>query len=114
VDHSNARSNGGTDRCPNLKPACIDCNLDKSNKTTRTARRWNGKTRAPLSREKRKQAKTENAILGALGGGVVGFAVGGRLVRWLERWLVDVWPGRQTPTNDQVSEYPSQGLTITE
>ncbi len=77
VDHSNARSKGGTDRLSNLKPTCIDCNLDKSNKTTRTARRWNGKTRAPLSREKRKQAKSENALLGAIGGGVVGFAVAG-------------------------------------
>lgn len=77
VDHSKARSNGGTNRLCNLKPACIDCNLDKSNKTTRTARRGNGKARAPLSREKRKQAKTDNAILGAVGGGVVGFAVGG-------------------------------------
>jgi hypothetical protein len=77
VDHSKARSTGGSDRLCNLKAACIDCNLDKSNKTTRTARGWNGKTRAPLSPEKRKQAKTENAILGAMGGGAVGFAVGG-------------------------------------
>jgi len=71
------RSKGGTDRLSNLKPACIYCNLDKSNKTTRTARRWNGKARAPLSREKRKKAQTENAILGAVGGGAVGLAIGG-------------------------------------
>jgi 5-methylcytosine-specific restriction endonuclease McrA len=77
VDHSVPRSKGGTDRLNNLKPACISCNLDKSNKTTRTARRWNGKKCAPLSPEKRKQAKTGNAILGAMGGGAVGFAVGG-------------------------------------
>jgi 5-methylcytosine-specific restriction endonuclease McrA len=77
VDHSVPRSNGGTDRLNNLKLACIGCNLDKSNKTTHTAWRWNGKTRASLSPEKRKQAKTESAILGAMGGGAVGFAVGG-------------------------------------
>ena len=61
----------------NLFAACIECNREKSDLSTRTARRWNGKTRAPLSRGKRKQAKTENAILGAVGGGAVGFAVGG-------------------------------------
>lgn len=77
VDHSVPRSKGGTDYLRNLKPACIDCNLDKSNKTTRTARSWNGKMRAPLSPERRKQAKAENAILGAVGGGFFGFAVAG-------------------------------------
>lgn len=61
----------------NLFAACIDCNHGKSNMTTRTARGWNGKSRAPLSPEKRKQAKAENGLLGAVGGGVVGFAVGG-------------------------------------
>lgn len=30
----------------------------------------------------------------------------GRLARWLERWLVDVWPGRQTPTNDRSVRIP--------
>jgi len=77
VDHSVPRSKGGTDHLNNLKPACIACNLDKSNKTTQTARSWSGKARAPLSPEKRKQAKAGNGILGALGGGAVGFAVGG-------------------------------------
>ncbi|MGD0615966.1 MAG: HNH endonuclease signature motif containing protein [Verrucomicrobiota bacterium] len=77
VDHSVPRSKGGTDHLNNLKAACIDCNLDKSSKTTRTARRWNGKTSAPLSLERRRQAKTDNGILGAVGGGAVGFAVAG-------------------------------------
>lgn len=77
VEHSVPRSKGGTDHPNNLYAACVTCNGDKSNKTTRTARGWNGKTRAPLSPERRKQAKTENAILGAMGGSAVGFAVGG-------------------------------------
>ena len=77
VDHSVPRAKGGTDHLNNLKPACISCNLDESAKTSRTARGWKGKTRAPMSVEKRKQAKSENALLGALGGGVVGFAVAG-------------------------------------
>jgi 5-methylcytosine-specific restriction endonuclease McrA len=77
VDHSVPRAKGGTDHLNNLKPACISCNLDKSAQTTRTARGRNGKTRSPLSVEKRMQAKNENAFLGAVGGGVAGFAVAG-------------------------------------
>ena len=77
VDHSVPQSKGGTDYLRNLKPACIDCNHGKSNMTTRTARGWNGKFRAPLSREKRKAAKSNSTILGAMGGGAVGFVVGG-------------------------------------
>lgn len=77
VEHSVPRAKGGTDHLNNLKPACISCNLDKCAMTTRTARGWKGKTRAPMTVEKRKQAKSENALLGAVGGGVVGFAVAG-------------------------------------
>ena len=77
VEHSVPRAKGGTDHLNNLKPACISCNLDKGVTTTRTARGRYGKTRAPLSDEKRKQAKSENTLLGAVGGGVVGFAVAG-------------------------------------
>lgn len=77
VDHSVPRSKGGTDHLNNLKAACIECNRQKSDKTTRAARSWNGKTRAPLSFEQRKQAKSENTFFGALGGGAVGFALGG-------------------------------------
>lgn len=77
VEHSIPRAKGGTDHLNNLKPACISCNLEKCTKTTRTVRGRNGKTRAPLSVEKRKQAKSENALLGAIGGGMVGFAVAG-------------------------------------
>lgn len=46
------------------------------NPGTRTDRGSGGKTRAPLSLEEERQAKAENAILGAVGGGVFGFAVG--------------------------------------
>lgn len=77
IDHSVPRAKGGTDHLNNLKPACITCNLDKNDQTTRTARGRNGKSRAPLSVEKRKQAKNENTLLGVLGGGLAGLAVGG-------------------------------------
>lgn len=84
VEHSNARVRGGTDRLNNLYAACISCNRSKGAVTTRAARAREGRTRAPLSREKRKAAKRENAVLGgtvailaaaALGGTGVGLLV---------------------------------------
>jgi len=77
IEHSRPRSKGGTDHMNNLFPACIQCNCDKSDMTTRTARTWNGKTCAPLSREKRKQAKFEGGVAGAIAGGLAGGAVAG-------------------------------------
>jgi hypothetical protein len=73
VEHSVPRSKGGTDHLNNLFPACVTCNSEKSNRTTRTARGWNGKQCAPLNQEKRKQAKFENGLAGAVAGG---FALG--------------------------------------
>jgi len=74
VEHSVPRSKGGTDRMSNLYAAHITCNREKSNMTTRTARGWNGKTRAPMNPERRDRAKTENAVLGA-GLGALAWAV---------------------------------------
>jgi hypothetical protein len=76
VEHSVPRSKGGTDHLNNLFPACVICNGDKSDKTTRTARRWNGKKCAPLNPEKRKQAKFENGLAGAIAGGLAGAIAG--------------------------------------
>ena len=76
VDHSVPRAKGGTDHGNNLRPACIDCNLDKSTSTTRTARAWHGRTRAPLSKTKRRQARTANTIGGATIGGIIGAPAG--------------------------------------
>src|SRR6266487_3114039 len=66
VEHSNARARGGTDRLTNLYPACISCNRSKGAITTRAARAREGRTRAPLSREKRAEARSENAVLRGL------------------------------------------------
>jgi hypothetical protein len=85
IEHSNPKCKGGSDRLSNLYPAHISCNREKGGMHTRTARRWNDQTRAPLSREKRMQKREENAlagagigaISGALVGGPLGFLVGG-------------------------------------
>jgi len=72
VEHSIPQSKGGTNHLNNLYPACIECNRGKSNKTTKTARKWNNKTRAPFPPAKRKQAKYDNGVAGAVAGGLTG------------------------------------------
>jgi 5-methylcytosine-specific restriction endonuclease McrA len=64
VEHSVPKSKGGTDHLNNLFPACCDCNLKKSNRTTRTARGWHENTKAPLSTAAREKARGENTFLG--------------------------------------------------
>ncbi len=77
VEHSVAQRNGGTHHGNNLYAACCDCNRKKGSLTTRTARGWNGFTRAPMCVERRKAARAENTVLGMVGGGVAGFVIGG-------------------------------------
>jgi len=76
VEHSNPKAKGGTNRLNNLFPACIPCNRSKGAKNTRSVRGKNGKTRAPLSIEKRKKAKTANAVAGGAAGAAIGSAFG--------------------------------------
>ena len=87
IDHSNPKANGGSDRLNNLYAACISCNRSKQHSSTRTARAQNGRTRAPLSAEKRKRAVRENTLAGGIagllggallgpGGAVVGASIG--------------------------------------
>lgn len=85
VEHSNPRSKGGGDRLSNLYAAHISCNREKGTVTSRTARRWNGRTKAPLSKEKKAQIQNRNrwgwgaagALYGAAVGGPAGLVVGG-------------------------------------
>ncbi len=77
IDHSHARAKGGSDHLNNLFPACISCNLDKGIVTSRTARASHGHTRAPLSRERKEEARNSRAVVGAGAGLLVGGALGG-------------------------------------
>lgn len=90
VEHSKPKAKGGTDNLNNLYPACIACNRDKSTSTTRTARKYHGTKKAPLSVKNREQAKAKNVLAGAVLGGasgsffgplgtVVGAALGAKL-----------------------------------
>lgn len=72
VEHSNPRARGGTNYLSNLYPACIDCNRSKGTVSSRTARGWHGRLRAPLSLEKRQRLRVRNALLGGLMLGAIG------------------------------------------
>jgi len=72
VEHSHPRSSGGTNHLNNLYAACISCNNLKGIHTTQTARSWNNRTRAPLSKVRREKAKCASAI----GWGIVGAGIG--------------------------------------
>lgn len=76
VEHSKPQAKGGTNRLTNLYPACISCNRSKQASSTRSARALNGKSRAPLSVTKRKQARLGNAVAG----GIVGAAIANVLI----------------------------------
>ena len=80
VEHSVPRALGGTDRLNNLYAACIDCNLEKSTSSTRSARARYGRTHAPKSRSQRAEARNENTATGAAIGGVVGWLIAPELM----------------------------------
>jgi len=79
VEHSVPKSKGGTDHLNNLFPSCIRCNRGKGTMTTRTARAWHGRKRAPLSKEKRNGAKRSNAAIAGSIFGVIGYIAAGKL-----------------------------------
>lgn len=72
VDHSRARANGGTNHGNNLYAACVRCNRSKQHGSTRSVRRANGMTRAPLSSAQLEQRRQQNTLTG----GAVGLFVG--------------------------------------
>lgn len=82
VEHSIPRAKGGTDHLNNLYPACIKCNMEKGTAHTKTARGWNGNTRAPYSASKKKTIKSNNTAGGAVIGGIIGsvFGPGGTVI----------------------------------
>lgn len=76
VEHSNPKSKGGTNRLNNLYPACITCNRSKNNSSTKSARAKNNRTKAPLSKLKRKEEKKSNAASYGIIGGILGSIAG--------------------------------------
>lgn len=83
VDHSVPLAEGGTDHLNNLLPAHISCNRSKQDRSSRSSRKENGRTRAPLSIAARERAKVKQAIAGAFAGGLLGGRIGGLLGFWI-------------------------------
>jgi|HubBroStandDraft_4_1064222.scaffolds.fasta_scaffold770615_1 hypothetical protein len=77
IEHSRPQARGGTNHGNNLYAACIPCNREKSHRwSTRTVRAWNDRKRAPLSRIKRREAKQQQALAGAVLCGIAGSVFG--------------------------------------
>ncbi len=72
VEHSIPKSRGGTDHLNNLYAACSPCNREKAVLSTRMVRSWNGRSRAPYSRARKRQIRSSNTAKWA----AVGFFVG--------------------------------------
>jgi hypothetical protein len=77
IEHSHPRCKGGSDSLNNLYAAHIRCNRQKGTCTTRTARSWHARTRAPLSAQKQSEVRQRNAFEIGLIGVVLGLATGG-------------------------------------
>ena len=75
VDHSRPQARGGTDYLRNLKPACISCNCSKRDGSNSTVRARHGRSRAPLSRGRRRAAQVETGLLGGGLGWLAGRAL---------------------------------------
>ena len=65
IEHSIPQALGGSDHLNNLFAACIPCNRAKGTYSSRTARAWNGRTRASLSAERKEEIRTTRALVGA-------------------------------------------------
>lgn len=83
VDHSVPRAEGGTGRLNNLLPAHISCNRSKQDRSSPSARRENGRTRAPMSAKAELRTRLKRAAGGALAGAVLGARFGGPVGFWL-------------------------------
>lgn len=76
MEHSVARATGGGEHGNNRYPACISCNREKRDGSTRTARAKYGRVAAPLSAAKKIQRRRRNAILAGAGSGLTAVALG--------------------------------------
>lgn len=83
VDHSIPVVNGGADHLNNLLPAHTSCNRSKQARSSRSARRGCGKTRAPLSSVALRRAKLGNAVAGAIAAGMFGARIAGPVGFWI-------------------------------
>ena len=100
IDHSIPVARGGTDHMNNLFPAHIACNRGKQARSSRSVRRHNGRTRAPLSVAARERSKLRKALAAAVLGGALGARFGGPAGFWMGA-IVSGLGGYGTDPDDQ-------------
>lgn len=76
IEHSIPRAAGGTNHMNNLYPATIAANRSKQDGHTRSFRRRNGLSRAPMSVTQQEKARTRNQWGGLGIGALVGLPFG--------------------------------------
>jgi len=76
IDHSRPVSKGGSNHMNNYQPACIPCNRTKGNSSTKSARRINGVTTLPKSKQQKTELRKRKVLGGAGTGAVVGMRFG--------------------------------------
>lgn len=76
IEHSVAKTNGGTNHLNNLFPACISCNRSKREQPTKTARSYYGNSRAPYSKKRKQSIQNQNTVAGTVIGGIFGSVFG--------------------------------------
>jgi hypothetical protein len=83
VDHLRPLARGGADDRRNAKPACVSCNCSKRDGSNRSVRVRHGRSRAPLSKEQRTEAKLRQGATGAGLGALIGGTLAGPPGAWL-------------------------------
>jgi hypothetical protein len=112
IDHSTARARGGQDHLNNLFPACIDCNLKKSDASARSFR----EQMKPARMERRN--KSIERELGGVSIPVVSFLALGlwRIFDWWrgtkQNETVDGNSVDQNPRRISLADLPWDGLII--
>ncbi len=76
-DHVKPSSRGGSDRLPNLLPACISCNRSRQDRPYLPIRKRNGAPSRVMSRRGKEAVQVLSAMSGLAGGASVGYLLAG-------------------------------------
>lgn len=98
-EHSRPRAKGGSDHLNNLYPAHIACNRAKGTLTSRTVRRYYGHRHAPMSRERKQEARESRTAVAAGVGLFLGAALGGPPIAFVFALVGGALASSSVPSN---------------